>query len=74
MRWLLAALVLCCLLLAAEPAAGQNAPDAPTITSATAAANSLSLSWTAPGDDGGMAITRYDLRYMTTPWCAREGE
>ena len=65
-RWLLAAFVACCLLLAAGPAVGQSAPGAPTITSATAAANSLSLSWTAPSDNGGTAITGYDLHYIET--------
>jgi fibronectin type III domain protein len=43
------------LLLAASPAAGQTAAD-----------STVSLKWTAPGDDGTVGTaSRYDLRYRT---------
>ena len=35
-------------------------PDAPTVT---AGAGSLDVTWTVPSNDGGSAITAYDLRY-----------
>ena len=57
-------LVPCCLLIPAVPAAGQTAPGAPTNLSPTAAAGSLALTWTAPAEDGGAAITGYDLRFI----------
>ena len=40
---------------------------APTITTpVTAGADSLTVAWSAPVDDGGPAITAYDLRYIQT--------
>ena len=36
-------------------------PGAPTSLTGTAAATSMALSWTAPSDDGGAAITDYDV-------------
>ena len=45
------------------------APAAPTVT--VLSATSLSVSWTAPSDDGGETITGYDLQYRetgTTDW------
>ena len=40
---------------------------APTITTPiTAGADSLTVAWSAPVDDGGPAITAYDLRYIQT--------
>jgi hypothetical protein len=36
-------------------------PDAPGLTSATAGSGSIALVWTAPVDDGGSAITGYNL-------------
>ena len=39
-------------------------PGAPTIGSATAGAGSASVSWTAPGNDGGSSITGY----VVTPY------
>ena len=42
-------------------------PGAPTITTpVTAGADSLTVAWSAPVDDGGPAITAYDLRYIQT--------
>ena len=44
-------------------------PGAPTITITTpitAGADSLTVAWSAPVDDGGPAITAYDLRYILT--------
>ena len=42
-------------------------PGAPTITTPiTAGADSLTVAWSAPVDDGGPAITAYDLRYILT--------
>ena len=42
-------------------------PGAPTITTPiTAGADSLTVAWSAPVDDGGPAITAYDLRYIQT--------
>ena len=42
-------------------------PGAPTGLTATAQGPmKLNLSWSAPGDDGGAAITAYDLRHIET--------
>ena len=66
MRW--AALLACCAMLSLvvvpDRAAAQSVPAAPTISSVTAAANTLTVSWTAPA--GTAAITAYDLRYILT--------
>ena len=43
-----------------------NAPSAPDITALTPGDASLLTQWTAPTDDGGSAITSYDLRYRTS--------
>ena len=40
-----------------------DAPAAPTVSAVTASGGQLSVSWSAPSDDGGSAITDYDLRY-----------
>ena len=45
---------------AADP---PEAPSAPTVTAVTGKGGHLSVSWTAP-DDNGAAITDYDLRYF----------
>ena len=46
-------------------AAATSVPNAPTNLSATAAATSMALSWTAPSDNGGAAITEYQYRFTT---------
>ena len=38
---------------------GLNAPDAPTGVSGTAGDTQVTVSWTAPSDVGGSAITSY---------------
>ena len=52
-------------LLAVSSAGAQTAtvPGPPTNLSATAATGSLTITWNAPGNDGGAPITAYDLRY-----------
>ncbi len=47
-------------------AAGPTAPDAPTSLGATAGNTQVSLSWTAPGSNGGSAITDYLVEYKLT--------
>lgn len=51
-------------------------PDPPTGLSATAAGTSqIDLSWTAPGDDGGAALTGYRIEvaeHANGPWSNRE--
>ena len=44
--------------LSATPA---TVPGAPTLTSATAGPNQVTLAWTAPASNGGSAITGYDI-------------
>ena len=46
-------------------------PGAPTAVSGTARNRSVALTWTAPGDNGGSAITDYMVQYSTSntgPW------
>ena len=49
---------------AAASATPQTAPDAPTINQVTLGDGALAVSWSSPADDGGSAITSYDLRYI----------
>jgi hypothetical protein len=49
--------------LSATPA---NVPGAPTITSAVAGNASVTLTWTAPGSNGGATITGYNVLRGTT--------
>ena len=42
----------------------QTAPDAPTINLITVGDGALAVSWSAPSDTGGSAITSYDARYI----------
>ena len=66
MRWLalLAGCVAVCLLIVADRAWAQNPLGAPSITRVSVATNSLTVSWSAPADDGGSTIVAYDLRYI----------
>ena len=48
----------------ATPPTAATAPGAPTINAVTTGEGSLMVAWTAPEDDGGEAITAYDLRYI----------
>ncbi len=59
---LLATLAALCVAAPAEHAAAQTAPGAPTGVSLTAAAGAFTVSWTAPANTGGSAITSYDVR------------
>ena len=65
-----AALLVCatvlCVLVAADRASAQSVPDKPAIPTSgvTAAAHDLTVTWTAPSNTGGTAITAYDLRYL----------
>jgi hypothetical protein len=47
--------------------AAPTVPDAPTLDSAAAGDGEVDLSWTAPADDGGAAITAYKVLRGTTP-------
>ena len=63
-RALIASCAVLCLLLLMVPVGAQNAPEAPRITAAGAAVNVLTVAWAAPVNDGGAAISAYDLRYI----------
>ena len=59
----------------------QTAPDAPTINLITVGDGALAVSWSAPSDNGGSAITSYDARYIRSDaadksddsWTERDG-
>ena len=66
MRWA-AALACCavlCLLVVADHATAQSVPEKPAISGTTLAAHDITVTWTAPSNTGGTAITAYDLRYV----------
>ena len=66
---LLACAAVLCLLAAADRASAQNtAPGKPAIADSgvTAAAQTLTVTWTAPSTTGGAAITAYDVRHIRT--------
>ena len=44
----------------------QSALGMPTIGTITVTTNTITVPWTAPSDDGGSAITAYDLQYIRT--------
>ena len=46
------------------PPIAQRLLGSPTVTSVTAGASSLTVAWRAPSDDGGSAVTAYDLRHI----------
>ena len=67
MRWLALLGLGAALALAGgtERAAAQTTvPGAPTIDAVAATTNTLTVTWSAPLDDGGAAISAYDLRYI----------
>ena len=45
--------------------AGIYPPDAPTGVTASRSGTSISVSWTAPSSNGGVAISGYDVNYST---------
>ena len=51
-----------CVAAPAERAAAQSAPGTPTNVSLAAGGGSLTVSWAAPANTGGSAITSYDVR------------
>ena len=65
---LLACSAILCLLAVADRATAQSVtvPEKPAIpeSGVTAAAHALTVTWTAPTNTGGAAITAYDLRYV----------
>ena len=46
-----------------NPTTAQDAPGKPATPTLAASLNSLTVTWTAPSDDGGNTIIEYDLRY-----------
>ncbi len=55
-----------CAAAPAERAAAQTRPGTPTNVSLAAGGGSRTVSWTAPANTGGSAITSYDVRYILT--------
>ena len=51
--------------ITATPVAAGTVPNAPTELTATAGNTEVSLSWTAPTDDGGSSLTDYVVQYRT---------
>ena len=47
-------------------------PGAPAITTVTPGRERLTVSWSAPAEDGGVAITGYNLRHITNDASAAE--
>lgn len=50
-------------LFASTTATPLNAPGTPTGVTATAGSSSIAVSWTAPSNNGGSAITSYSVQY-----------
>ena len=63
-RWV-AGWLLLGLLLGSGAALAQTVPGLPTITKVTPGSGSLHITWDAPSDTGGSAITTYDLYYIS---------
>ena len=54
-----------------NPTAAQNAPGKPATPTLAVSLHTLTVTWTAPSDDGGNTIIEYDLRYKqstATAW------
>ncbi len=51
--------------ITATPVDAGNVPNAPTNLTATAGNTEVTLSWTAPSDDGGSSLTDYVVQYRT---------
>ena len=49
---------------ATASATPQTAPDAPTVNLITVGDGALAVSWSAPSDTGGSAVTSYDVRHI----------
>ncbi len=69
--WRMAVWSVCGLLLIASDAPAQTSvPGSPTIDTVTAGSGTsgltLVVTWTAPSNNGGSAITAYDVRYIET--------
>ncbi|MCL2093585.1 MAG: fibronectin type III domain-containing protein [Treponema sp.] len=46
----------------------RTVPGAPTIISAIAGDEAITLSWSAPADDGGSAVTKYEVQLNSGSW------
>ena len=64
LRLLIAACVAGSLLLFPASGVAQTVPEAPQAVTVVSGNTSLTVSWTAPGSNGGSEITAYDLRYI----------
>ena len=52
------------LVIFAHDTAAQTAPGGPSITTVSPRDGELKIAWSAPASDGGIAITRYDVRHI----------
>ena len=68
MRWwaLLAGVVALSAFVGVGQVEAQSTLGAPTASVSSPSTNSLTVTWTAPSDNGGAAITAYYLRYIPT--------
>jgi hypothetical protein len=64
-----AALASCAVLVLATPAAAATPPSAPSLTGAAAGptAGKMTVQWAGPADDGGAAVSGYELRVRVEP-------
>ena len=66
---------------ATASATPQTAPDAPTVNLINVGDGALAVSWSAPSDTGGSAVTSYDVRHIRSDaadksddsWTERDG-
>ena len=61
---LLAGVAALTMLAGAGPVEAQSVPGAPATVSAGPGTGTLTVLWTPPADDGGSAVTAYDLRHI----------